>query len=80
MGKLTDELANVQRHYGADVFLEQGGVVHRCAGAEVYPGAFLLWPVCGQGDVPSGEDFKSPSAEVTCPHCRAALTQDPTND
>lgn len=73
--EVKTHLDNVQRQYGAFVFWADGkaDVVHRCGGAEVHPGTFLLWPICGQGDVPAGEGFKSFVQGVTCPKCIEAL-------
>mgnify|MGYP000429215713 CR=1 FL=1 len=70
---VKEDLEAVQTHYGAFVFWENEGVVHRCGGAEVHPGVFLLWSICQEGDVPAGEGFKSLLQEPTCQGCIDAL-------
>lgn len=67
------DLENVRRHYGAEVYWLRDGLVHRCGGSEVHPGTFLLWPICGEGDVPAGAGFKSDDAKVSCLACLTAL-------
>lgn len=71
---MSEELDAVQRRYGSSVFWFNKGRTHRCGGAEVHPGTFLLWPICGQGDVPAGKGFASNGLQITCEPCIAALT------
>lgn len=72
---LATELAAVNRHYRGPVYWDHAGVTHRCGGSLLHPGVFLLWPICGKGDVPGGEGYTAGSSTigVTCPACLTAL-------
>lgn len=53
---------------------DESGVMHAVEGDHVDPGKeiLLLWPVCGQGDVPANRAWKGFDA-VTCAGCIEAL-------
>lgn len=66
------------RAFGCELRWETNGVCHSCDGAQVHPGVRLLWPTCGQGDVPAGAAFKAtPATPVTCEACLTALSEAP---
>ena len=48
------------------------GLTHAVDGKEVPDGGMLMWPRCGQGEVPLGA-AKFGNTAVTCPQCAALL-------
>ena len=51
------------------------GVTHYVEGADVHPGIRLLWPRCGQGDVPANQAWIGGNVDVDCPACISKVTE-----
>jgi hypothetical protein len=73
-------MANVRSIAGRSIHWRSGRVVHACEGAELVPGAFVLWTLCGM-DVASGSAQLAHARErVTCRACARLATAPPAND
>ncbi|MEQ1956802.1 hypothetical protein [Mesorhizobium sp. CN2-181] len=65
-----NELAKV---YGVGIrWTDPDGITHAVEGSETPADGRLLWPRCGNGDVPAGEASFG-NAGVTCPSCVALM-------
>jgi hypothetical protein len=73
-------MANVRSIAGQSIHLRSGRVVHACEGAELAPGTFVLWTLCGM-DVAAGTAHLAHARErVTCRACARLATAPPAND
>lgn len=52
------------------VWRDKDGVLHLVEGADIHPGVRLLWPRCGNGDVPAGQAWLRRGEPIECPKCR----------
>ena len=65
--------------YGVGIhWTDPDGVTHTVEGTESADEGRLLWPRCGDGDVPAGEASFG-NAGVTCPKCVALMAGETKN-
>ncbi|MEQ1955813.1 hypothetical protein [Mesorhizobium sp. CN2-181] len=63
----------VTKVYGVGIrWTDREGITHAVEGSETLDEGRLLWPRCGDGEVPTGEASFG-NAGVTCPRCVAIM-------